>query len=170
MISDLSIDYIKWLLAYDPVTGAMTWNVDRSSTARKGDNAGSMHKDGYLQIKFRGYGCSSFCHRLAVVLMTGAWPDGEVDHINGIRTDNRWENLRLVSRSQNMRNRKIGRRNTSGIMGVHWCKRFSCWKARIDKDGEKFNLGSFRNLLDAASARKSAEMRLDFHINHGRKK
>jgi len=96
---------LKELLHYDPKTGEFTWLVDRTNGRKAGDAAGSL-REGYRTIGVDG--TQYYSHRLAVLYMTGAWPDAglHVDHINREKHDNRWENLRVVSRSKNMRNRE----------------------------------------------------------------
>ncbi|MDA6380520.1 HNH endonuclease signature motif containing protein [Escherichia coli] len=59
-------------------------------------------------------------HRLAWLIVYGTMPDGFIDHINRVRTDNRISNLRLVTHSENMQNRKIQKNNKSGYRGVSW--------------------------------------------------
>lgn len=98
----------------------------------------------------------------------GKVPDNmEIDHINHIRTDNRTENLRIVSHQQNAMNRSKTLRNTSGVVGVSWCKITGKWYAYIKKDGVMHNIGRYTSLEDAVLARASAEKRLGFHENHG---
>lgn len=169
MISDLTPEYVKSILEYDSASGVFTWKENRWRSVKAGEVAGGMHKDGYLDVRIKVFGCRPFLHRLAFLVMTGSWPVGQVDHLNGNRTDNRWENLRDASKGQNMRNRCLGRHNTSGVMGVHWCKTHQCWRSRIDKDKKKYSLGYFSDFFEAVCARKSAENRLDYHKNHGRR-
>lgn len=90
------------LLSYNPDTGLFTWLVSRGK-AKAGDIAGSPWKDGYLRIKVlrRGYAA----HRLAWLFAHGHWPQLQIDHINGIRTDNRIHNLRDVDGVVNQSNR-----------------------------------------------------------------
>lgn len=167
-IADLTFEHADSLLSYCPDTGLFHWKIARRRRTKVGAIAGGMHVDGYMQVKLKDFGCSPFLHRLAVLLVTREWPKGEVDHINGDRTDNRWCNLRDTSRTENMCNRKVGKNNSSGLMGVHWSNTANRWVARISRDHNKYSLGNFDCLLDAAAARKSAEKLLNFHPNHGR--
>src|SRR5699024_2308960 len=98
-------------------------------------------------------------------------PNGmEVDHINHIRNDNRIENLRLVSRGDNMLNKSMYSNNKSGVTGVSWKSRNKTWVAQIQIGGKKKFLYEGRSLADAISARKLAESTNGFHENHGAKK
>jgi len=106
-------------------------------------------------------------HQIAVLWMTGSWPDGEVDHINHIRDDNRWSNLRVVSRRANVRNSSKPRNNTSGHIGVGWMRNRNKWRAQIGVNGKTYNLGHFDDIRDAIKARKAAESSFGFHPNHG---
>jgi len=109
-----------------------------------------------------------FAHRVIFAMANGWWPSGQIDHINGIRHDNRAINLRDVSRSENMKN-AASRKNTSGVMGVYWDSGRSKWAAHIAAPGVKRSLGRFDNIEDAIIARKMAEIQYGFHENHGRK-
>ena len=93
-------------------------------------------------------------------------PGWEVDHVSGDGLDNRRENLRLVTRQQNMHNQRLRANNRSGVKGVHWNKRLSKWRADIAVDGANVYLGLFATLEEAADAyaRASAEL----HGEYGR--
>jgi hypothetical protein len=87
--------------------------------------------------------------------MTGAWPKHQVDHINGMRRDNRWKNLRAATNAQNSRNRRPGSNNTSGRIGVYAQR--NRWCACIGIDGKTINLGCFSTFSAAVEAREKAE-------------
>ena len=95
---------LKEMLSYDPATGVFTWRIDRSGGVRAGDIAGS-RRDKHATIGVDG--SQLYAHRLACLYMTGDVPAKgmHVDHINRDGMDNRWDNLRVVSHGQNMRNR-----------------------------------------------------------------
>jgi len=100
----------------------------------------------------------------------GPIPDGyEVDHINGQRDDNRLENLRLVTRKENMQNAKRYSTNTSGVTGVSWSKSKNKWRAYVMSEYKLISLGYHADWFDAVCARKSADNRYGFHENHGRR-
>lgn len=144
----LSLDRLKQLLHYCPETGEFTWLSGRSRTA-KGSKAGSKHHSGYINIAIdrRLY----LAHRLAIFYMTGEWPD-IADHINRVRDDNRWSNLRSGDASENSCNKSMLSNNTSGYRCVFWNRRESKWHARIVKDGKGHSLGYFSYKNDAIEA------------------
>ena len=107
-----------------------------------------------------------FTHRLAFLYMTGSIPK-EVDHINHVKPDNRWKNLRAANRIINGRNRSMHCDNTSGVTGVYWHKKKGKWQAGIRVNDKRIYLGVFKHLEDATAARKTAEARYGFHPNHG---
>lgn len=148
------------LLSYDPETGAFRWKVLRNGFAggvRPGDIAGTDNGQGYVQINVAQRIWRA--HRLAWLFMTGDVPPKgfEIDHINGERSDNRWSNLRQVSRRQNNYNLGISKRNISGTKGVSWIARNNKWLARLKVDGRIIHLGEFDLLSDAVAARKAGE-------------
>jgi len=95
------------------------------------------------------------------------WPE-QIDHINGVRSDNRMVNLRSVSRKENGRNQKKPVTNKSGMPGVRWGKVIGKWTSCIVVDRKIICLGSYRHFEDAAAAKKLAEKHYGFHENHGR--
>lgn len=146
----LTADRLRDLLAYDPDTGLFTWRRSRGCV-KVGAIAGTDNGRGYL--KFALDKVHHFAHRLAFLYMTGRWPEGEVDHINRIKTDNRWTNLRDVTKSVNQQNRSLVKsRGTSKLRGVCWYKRTNKWKAQINDNGKKIGLGYFHSEQEAYSA------------------
>ncbi len=123
------------------------------------------------QDKFGYYNGTLFkknfrAHRVIWALGYGSWPSDELDHINGNTSDNRIENLRVVSSAENKRNARIGKRNTSGLIGIR--KRGDKWYAQIWYEGNPIYLGTFPKLDEAIAVRNNAEEKLGFHPNHGR--
>jgi hypothetical protein len=155
---------------YGPLTGCLYWAVaPKQRPDLLGDLAGSLHtQSGYIKLKVAGK--SFMAHRWIYEYMTGAViPKGMfIDHINGNRSDNRWENLRMVDRTGNARNVARYSNNTSGITGVSWFKHCQRWCANIRVDKALINLGYFPDFFEACCARKAAELIHGFHINHGR--
>jgi hypothetical protein len=92
--------------SYDEETGVVTrtGSLSRATERFKGRAVGTMSRDGYLQTNFCGLRIVRV-HRLAWLIKTGKWPDLVIDHINGDKTDNRWCNIRNVSRAVNSQNR-----------------------------------------------------------------
>ena len=170
---------LKELISYDPDTGVFTWlkrprhhcKSDVScaifNSRSAGKKAGGICKgDGYVVI--RVFSAHYKSHRLAFLYMTGSFPPEQCDHINGIRDDNRWANLRPVSHAENGRNQRIPSNNTSGVRGVCWHKETKKWRATIRVDDKFKYLGVFSEKSDAIAVRKAAEKKYGFHPNHGR--
>ena len=108
-------------------------------------------------------------HRYIWETAFGPIPEGMyIDHINGVRHDNRLENLRLVDRTGNARNAKRRNDSSSGVTGVHFHKQHGKWNSRINHEGKRVELGLYRDWFEAVCARKAAEVRLGYHENHGR--
>jgi hypothetical protein len=108
-----------------------------------------------------------YAHRVIWALHHGVWPKDQIDHVNGITTDNRIENLRDVDSAENMKNQKSRSNNTSGHIGVSWFTRDSKWRASIKVGETRVHLGYYTKLDDAVAARKSAEIKYGYHKNHG---
>jgi hypothetical protein len=154
----ITAERLRELLSYDPKTGVFQWLYSRGS-ARAGAIAGSADSYGYLQTKIDGR--MYLNHRLAWMHVNGEWPSGQIDHINGCRSDNRFENLRNVSASVNQQNRKKARvDNKCGWLGVSSSGKR--WQARISYPGGKdVYLGVFDTPELAHSAYLEAKKR--FH-------
>lgn len=168
---------VKALLDYDPETGQLINKVLRNKNgAPKGAIAGSIKhcrpKSSGKQKKY--YVIVSIqrkqyrAHRIIWLWMTGEWPKEEIDHIDGDGTNNKWLNLRQVTTAENGKNKCLLNTNTSGYMGVNWDKSRGKWCAYIKSNRRKIHLGRFVTLEDAVAKRKSAEVALGFHPNHGR--
>jgi hypothetical protein len=161
-------EQLKEVLHYCPETGVFTW-LTSSKGRRKGSEAGTVYRKANgksyrrLCLRYVNYAV----HRLAVLYVTGAFPENEVDHEDGNGLNNRWNNLREVTRAQNVKNKRLQQNNTSGVMGVSWHTRDRRWLSAISVDGNRKFLGSFRNKEDAITARKAAEVLYKFHENHG---
>jgi hypothetical protein len=139
---------LKKMLNYDPETGEFTWIMIPNNTIKLGRIAGKLMPNGYtnIRVKKRNY----YAHRLAFLWMTGKFPKETVDHINHNKSDNRWNNLRPASYSENMINVKITTRNTSGCKGVYWHKGAQKWCARGTKNKITTSLGLFTCLKEAS--------------------
>ena len=157
MRGQITAEQAREVLTYDPETGFFVWNT--------GNTAGCFVSTGYWRIKI--FRVEYLAHRLAWLISTGEWPDGEIDHINQNRSDNRLVNLRVVTRSENLRNAKLRETNTSRVTGVHMDKKDSLWWARIQVNKSRVSLGRYKNWFDAVCARKSAENIHGYHPNHG---
>lgn len=142
----LTYEQASELFSYDPETGALRWRSTVNSRAVAGATAGARNNHGYLKLQFdhRPY----TAHRVAWLIMTGEWPDLQVDHINGKRDDNRWANLRLASQVDNSRNQ--ARPNKTGFKGV--TRKGERYIASIRKGAKVVHLGMF----DTAQAAHAA--------------
>lgn len=149
-ISTISADRIRELLDYNATTGVFHWKQFRGGVARQGNIAGSMTSDGYVRIcvDYRSYKA----HRLAWLWVYGKLPDATIDHINGIRNDNRIVNLRDVAQNMNNYNVRGPRRHNrnSGIRGVKPMR--GKWQARIGFRGKAVHLGTFTTTDEARAA------------------
>jgi hypothetical protein len=162
---------LRELLTYDPSTGVFRWlpraaedgsslhEINRWNTRYAHTVAGTLKPDGYMRIKVDGFPYSS--HRLAFLYVTGAWPQFEVDHINGDRADNRWENLRDVTANTNQQNVR-GARCTSrtGVLGVSRVTKGQGYLARISLGGKRVHLGCFPTQEAAHDAYLAAKRKL----------
>jgi len=171
---------LKEILNYDFETGIFRWKVRPShhfKTARgyksfntqfSGKEAGHVHS-------FEKYKCISIsrkeykAHRLAWLYVHGSFPKDQIDHINGIRGDNRLCNLREVTNNVNQMNSKVRNDNNSGVIGVCWNTSKHRWVVQISNNSKRKTLGYFKDLFEAVCIRKSAEKKLGYHSNHGRR-
>ena len=170
---------LRQLLDYDPATGLFVWR-EREASFFSGKRAvqrranwnaryaggpalTTQTSDGYLRGKIMQL--PVLAHRAAFAIIHGEWPE-QVDHINGVRSDNRISNLRAANNAVNSRNQRRLDRNTSGVTGVVQVGRK--WLASIMVNQKRYHLGHFDTIEDAAAARKAAEVRYEFHENHGR--
>ena len=152
---ELTAEYLRSILHYEPETGIFTWKVSNSNRVRIGDAAGCPCGGGYLNITV---GSRLYLgHRLAWLYVYGVWPKDQIDHINRNRSDNRITNLRDVSTKQNLQNAGKYSHNTSGHPGVCWHKQHSKWVASIMHNQKSIHLGYFTDIEEALSARKAAE-------------
>lgn len=150
----LTAERLRQLLHYDPETGVFTRLVALGGRSGPvGSRCECLSPAGYVQI---GVDRRTYpAHRLAWLYMTGAWPPNEVDHINGVRADNRWTNLRQATRSQNRANSRASYANRSGYKGV--C-RARCGRWRASLRGER--LGLFDTPEEASRAYFAAAQEL----------
>jgi len=166
-MSTLTQKRLKELLEYDPYTGNFIWRVSRKGRGTgAGMEAGRLNiTTGYVRVQIEGV--RFMAHRIAFLYMTGNLPSDDIDHINQIKNDNRWCNLREVTRVENKRNVALQRNNKSGVHGVHQRLRDDRWCAQIKIQQETIPLGSSLDFFEAVCMRKSAEAKHGFHTNHG---
>jgi len=166
-VSRLTAERVRAALHYEPCTGVLTWREDRGSIA-EGQVAGCLTSEGYICIQLDSKKYQA--HRLAWLSTYGEWPPEQLDHTNGVRTDNRIVNRRAVSATGNGQNQAMPASNTSGVLGVSWVPAKNKWRAQIRVDGRVQHIGLFTNKEDAALARLSASTKHGYHPNHGRSK
>jgi hypothetical protein len=149
---------LKTMLSYDPDTGVFVWLVRASDKTKIGSVAGYIETTGrYWAIGLNGH--HYFAHRLAWLYVHGKWPDNDIDHINGIRTDNKLCNLRDVTRRVNLQNLKAAKpNNLTGLLGVSKA-RGKFW-ARIWIGKKRISLGYFYTPEEAHIAYLDAKRRL----------
>lgn len=162
-----SAEYLRQLLGYNPQTGVLIWKhrlIDMffghvQSAAHQCNNwnakyagrvAGSVSKNGYITIRIDGVNKNA--HRVIWKLIHGKDADGKIDHIDGVKSNNKLNNLRLATHSQNLMNRPKQINNTSGEKGVTYLKKYNKYKAQIHINKKNTYIGLFDNLEDAANA------------------
>lgn len=175
----LTQEVLKELLHYNPDTGIFTWKRrDRKwfktvctwKTFKKrfeGREAGAVCAQGYIVIRILSLEYKA--HRLAFLYMEGNFPEIDADHINGVRSDNTWTNIRRATRQENCRNMKRMKSNKTGIMGVFRYKNWDKYETYIRVKGKLIKLGWYDDFFEACCARKSGELKYGFHANHGRR-
>lgn len=147
----LTQDELKKLFAYDETTGDFTRIIDSYNYKfRAGTIAGHLKYNGYMYIKINKRVYPS--HRLVWLYLYGKFPDNFIDHINGIKSDNRLENLRDANRSDNGKNRGLQSNNTSGCSGVIWYPNKNKWHSSITINCVRKSLGYFKEKSDAIKA------------------
>lgn len=154
----LTAERLRSLLHYDRETGRFTRLVRTAQSVRVGDEAGTVARNGYVYVSVDGR--RYLAQRLAVLHVTGEWPKGDVDHINGTKNDNRWSNLRDVTRSVNMLNVRAARASnrSTGLLGAY--RVGSRFFAAMMVDGKSRYLGRFDTAELAHRAYIDAKQRL----------
>jgi hypothetical protein len=161
ILTSLTQQALKQIFWYDPKSGFFYWRHTKCYTVKPWDKAGTF--DGkYCRIRVGQE--RFFAHRLAWLYMTGSHPTNQIDHINGIKIDNSWANLREATNKQNQENRRLSKTNKSGVAGVYksGCK----WRAKITSFGVVYHSERFKFLHEAAQWRLKKEQELfTHHIN-----
>lgn len=171
-------------LDYSPCTGELFWKVRPAWTFKTNPQRTPIHvanvwnsawagkpalsslsKNGYLRGTLNGE--FYYAHRVIWKMLYGTEPD-DIDHDDGVRTNNRPLNLFSRTRSDNLKNRALSSNNTSGVHGVSFSKTHKLWSATIYDNGSKIHLGWFAEFNDAVTTRKEAEILFGYNPNHGR--
>lgn len=148
----ITADRLKTLLTYDPTTGLFMRRAPAANGKfKQGSIAGTVQPNGYIRIKIDGVQYSA--HRLAWLYVHGYLPSDWIDHKDANPSNNRVDNLRLVSPSENKMNCFVRKDNSSGCKGVNWHKHRQKWAVSCTVRGVKHYLGHFDNLEDAVRSR-----------------
>lgn len=164
--NNLTQEQARFYLRYDPITGLLFWRNPIGRRASVGSVAGYKNSFGHINLSIAGQ--SYTAHRLIWLHVHGVWPKDQIDHINHIPDDNRIENLREATQTENQKNKSVQKNSTSGILGVTYCNTNYKWVASINIDGKFTFLGRFKDKFEAICCRKSAENKNGYHENHGR--
>lgn len=147
-LNDLTAEYVRSILHYDPDTGLLTWKGTKSGRSN-GVVAGASGEWGncrkrrmVITINYKMYKY----HRIIWLWMTGEWPKGVIDHRDRNAMNNQWNNLRDVIPKINSENRDMHRNNTSGVTGLYWDRFAKRW--RVESMGGKF-IGNYRTKDEA---------------------
>lgn len=162
----LTADYVRSILGYDPETGVFKWKArlgnTRSVASWNGKNAGkpagTPKVNGYLQISIDGK--RYYAHRLAWLLAHGEWPASQIDHANGLPSDNRLSNLRSCTPLENQQNTARRANTRSGLTGVYRYSQNGKWRAQIVVSGKAHRLGLFDTPNAAHAAYVAAKGRM----------
>lgn len=177
--ADITPELCRQLLRYEPETGKLFWRnrardmfaTDRAFASWTARYPG---REAFTNTIPGGYktgtilNSSHRAHRVIWAIVHGTWPISEIDHINGIRTDNRLANLRLVTSSENSRNCRRYSNNTSGHTGIYWYARRRNWIVKVAVEvGKHREIGKFRTLKEALAARDAAWAERGYSERHG---
>ena len=154
---------LKEVLNYSLESGEFTWLKANSNRVKVGCIAGTNHIAGYISISLNGK--LYLAHRLAYLYVNGCMPIHEIDHVNSVRNDNRWANLRDATHAENIRNTRMFAHNTSGARGVYLRKDTGKWQAQIKLHGKHISLGCFDTAKEASDVRnaKAKEIHGNFY-------
>jgi hypothetical protein len=158
-------ELVKSLFDYDSNTGVFKRKVTVSNNAKAGQIINKTDFEGYLKVAINK---KSFkVHRLIWIYLYGEFPKDTIDHINGIRHDNRIENLRECTAAENLQNKKFFKNNTTGYKGV--VKKGNKFVAQIGFNGKCKHLGYFFKAEDAHKAYCEAGIKYHTHNEHAKK-
>lgn len=146
-----SSEKLRKLFKYEPDTGLLFWRVSPAFSVRPGDRAGTII-NGYVRITIEGQRYSA--HRIVWAMMTGLWPKKDLDHVNRVRRDNRWVNLREATPTQNRWNTDLRTDNTSGVKNVSFNKSAQLWRVETSGYGKR-DIRHFKQFDAAVAAAKT---------------
>lgn len=145
--------------------GDLFWKKKAAKNTIVGSKCGTIDKDGYIIITLNRQRYRA--HQIVFMMFNGYFPQ-KIDHKNGIPNDNKIENLREATHTENMRNTKIPKTNTSGIKGVCWSKANKKWLVSLKVDGKNKYFGYYYDIEVAKFVCET--MRHKYHgkfTNHG---
>lgn len=160
MNQDIPIDELHRIFEYDPESGSLIYRSRASTRASAGSKAGFLNHKGYRLVGISGKQYRA--HRIIVAMTSGDWPPAEfvIDHIDGNRDNNRIENLRVCSHSENQHNRISPSSSTSGLLGASYSKKERKWIAAICVGGKRMRIGGYKTPGEARSACLEAKTQL----------
>lgn len=154
----LTAERARALFDYEPETGLLRNRERRSSRAPAGAVAGGITPYGYRSVSVDSVRHQA--HRVVWLIVHGSWPTADLDHINGVKADNRIANLREASRAENMANRRMSRISKHGAVGVSKVVTGPNYRAQIKAGGRLVHLGVFPTVEEASAAYLAAEASL----------
>lgn len=168
---NLTQQELKKLICYDPETGIFTWRCRGIEYFDHCKNPELTYKQWNAQNAGKEAGCivCGYCdiillkkkylaHRLAWFYMEVYWPEHQIDHIDRNRSNNKWDNLRHVSQSCNLKNVFLGKGNTTGVRGVTYRKDRNIYQVYISTNTKHKYVGCYKTLKEAAMARWKVEV------------
>lgn len=148
------IDLMRERLSYDPDTGALTYSNKAKGNKRAGDKVGCLDRHGYIKVMFQGK--MYYAHRMVWMMINGRLPNGLIDHINGNKVDNRIDNLRESSKSQNGANSELALRGGK-LRGTTRLKNGK-FQSQMKCEGKTYYLGTYSTREDARTAYEFASI------------
>jgi hypothetical protein len=145
-------EYVKNILEYDINTGIFKYRKKVANCVKIGDIANFLDSNGYYNVCIKSKTYKA--HRLAYFYVYGSWPKGQIDHINGVRCDNRIDNLRDVNQKENAQNKVFNRVNKS--LGVSYSKRDKKWRSYTMINYKQHSFGNYNTKEEAIEVYKSA--------------
>jgi hypothetical protein len=147
---------LKEVLDYNPITGIFIRKI-RINKVKAGSIAGTKTAQGYLSVSIDGR--PYLLHRLVILFMTGSFPEKQVDHINGIRTDNRWMNIRNVSVQENSFNRVPNKNRELQVKNVYWIPKLKRYRVKMKINKITTHFGYYDDLELAELVAKEAQQK-----------